>query len=63
MRGKKTFFCKNVLLYTINKPPVVLKIIISYFSYILKIMSRNTFPEPNLTVLLGSKFTAINEIK
>ena len=42
MRGKHILFCKNVLLYTINNHFVVLKIIISSFSY----MSRNTFPEP-----------------
>ena len=29
-----------------NNLPVVLEIIISKFSYCLKIMSRNTFPEP-----------------
>ena len=42
---KKTFFCKNVLLYNINNKYMVLEIIISKFPWILKIMSRNTFPE------------------
>ena len=43
---KHIFFCNNVLLYTINNISMVLKIIISKFSCILKMMSRNTFPEP-----------------
>ena len=43
---KKHIFSKNVLLYIINNLYVVLDIIISKFSYSLKIMSRNTFPEP-----------------
>ena len=43
---KKTFCCKNVLLYTINNISMVFEIIISKFSLILKIMYRNTFPEP-----------------
>ena len=33
------------MLYTINNLSVVLNIIISKFSYSLKTMSRNTFPE------------------
>ena len=41
---KKTFFCKSVWLYIINNLFVVLEIIISKFSYNLKIISRNTFP-------------------
>ena len=45
MRQNK-FFCKNVLLYTIDNISMVLEIIISYFSCILKRMSSNTFPEP-----------------
>ena len=44
--GENTFFCKTVLLYTINNPSVVMEIIISKFSYSLKIRSGNTFPEP-----------------
>ena len=43
---KKTFFCKNVLLYTINNISMVLEIIIIKFSCIFKTMSRNTIPEP-----------------
>ena len=43
---KKTFFCKNVLLYTINNISMAMNINISKFSCILKIISRNTFPEP-----------------
>ena len=43
---KITFFCKNVLLYTINNISMVLEIIIIKLSCILKIMSRSTFPEP-----------------
>ena len=43
---KKFFFCKNVLLYTINNIDMVLEIIISKFSCIWKMMSSNTFPEP-----------------
>ena len=38
--------CKNVLIYTINNLFLVLEIIISKFSYSLKMMPRNTFPEP-----------------
>ena len=49
--GKNTFFCKNVLLYTINFLSILLKIIIIKFSCILKIVSRNTFLNLNLTVL------------
>ena len=37
---------KNVMTYTINNIFIVLKIIISKYSYILKIMSRYTFSEP-----------------
>ena len=44
--SKNTFFCKNVLLYTINNNSRVLEIIISKLSCILKMMFRNTFPEP-----------------
>ena len=43
---KKYFFCKNVVLNTINTTSMVLEIIINKFSCILKMMSRNTFPEP-----------------
>ena len=43
---KNTYFCKNALLCIINNLPVVLEIIISKFSYCLKMMSRNTFAEP-----------------
>ena len=42
----KIFFCKNVLPYTINNISMVLEIIIIKFSYILEMMSGNTFPEP-----------------
>ena len=42
---KKNIFCKNVLLYIVNNLSVVLEIIISKFSYCLKMMSRNTLPE------------------
>ena len=46
-RRKNIFiFCKNVFLYTIINRYMVLQIIISKFSCILKMMSRNTFPEP-----------------
>ena len=45
MRNKH-IFCKNVMLYTINYISMVLKIIIIKLTCILKIMSRNTFPEP-----------------
>ena len=38
--------CKNVLLYNINNLSMVLEILISKFSYFLKMMCRNTFPEP-----------------
>ena len=38
--------CKNALLCIINNLPVVLEIIIREFSYCLKMMSGNTFPEP-----------------
>ena len=40
------YFCKNILLYTIISIAMVLKIIISKCSFILKMMFRNTFPEP-----------------
>ena len=43
---KTYFYFKNVLLYTINNISMLLEIIISYFSCILKMMSRNTFHEP-----------------
>ena len=43
---EKHIFCKNVLLYTINNISMVLEIIIIKFSCILKIMFRNTIPEP-----------------
>ena len=43
---KTHFFCKKVLLYTKINLSVVLEITISKFSYSLKMMSRNTFPEP-----------------
>ena len=43
---KNTFFCKNTLLCIIINLPVVLETIISKFSYCLKMMSRNTFSEP-----------------
>ena len=43
---KNIFFLKNVLLYTIINISMLLEIIISKFSCILKMMSRNRFPEP-----------------
>ena len=43
---KNTFFCKDVLLNTINNISIVLEIIIIKFSCILKMISRNTIPEP-----------------
>ena len=43
---KKYFFCKIKSLYTINNLCVVIEIISSYFSYGLKMMSRNTLSEP-----------------
>ena len=43
---KTHFFCKNVLLYTIINISMVLEIIISKFFCILKMTSRNTFPQP-----------------
>ena len=46
MMKKHIFFCNNVLLYTINNLSMVLEILISKFSYSLKIISRITFPEP-----------------
>ena len=39
-------FCKNILIYSINNTSMVLEIFVSQFSCILKIMARNTFPEP-----------------
>ena len=42
---KHIFFCKNELLFSINNLSLVLEIIISWFSYSYKIMSRNTFPK------------------
>ena len=45
--GKKHIFCKYVLLYTVNKPLCdIYEKVMSQFSYSLKMMSRNTFPEP-----------------
>ena len=41
--GKKW---KNLLLYSINNTSMAFEIIIIKFSCILKIMSRNTFSEP-----------------
>ena len=46
MMKKHVFFCKTVLLYTINNISMVLEIIIIKFSCILKIVSSDTFPEP-----------------
>ena len=46
MWGKKTFFCKIKSLYTINNLSVVIEMIAVYFSYGLKMMSRNTLSEP-----------------
>ena len=43
---KNIFFCKNVLLYSITNISMVLEIIIGKLSCNLKMMSRNTFPEP-----------------
>ena len=43
---KNTFFCKNILLYTTNNRSVVVEIFVIKFSYSLKMMSRNTLPEP-----------------
>ena len=43
---KTYFYFKNVLLNTINNISMLLEIIIIKFSCILKMMSRNTFPEP-----------------
>ena len=40
------FFCKIKSLYTINNLCVVIEIIASYFPFSLKMMSRNTLPEP-----------------
>ena len=38
-------YCKNALLCIVNNLSVVLEIIIRKFSYCLKMMFRNTFPE------------------
>ena len=38
--------CKNILLYSITNISMIWEIIISKLSCILKIMSRNTFSEP-----------------
>ena len=43
---KKHFFCKDVLLYAIITISMVLETIISKFSCILKMISRNNFPDP-----------------
>ena len=45
MRKNKSF-CNHVLIYTLNNVSMVLEIIIIKFSCIFKMMSRNTFPEP-----------------
>ena len=44
--SKTTFYCKNVLLNTINNICMVLEIIIIKCICTLKMMSRNTFAEP-----------------
>ena len=46
VRKNTFFFCKNVLIYTINNIAMVSEIIISKFSCILKMMTSNTFPKP-----------------
>ena len=46
-RKKKKFFYKNILLYTENNRSAVVKILVCNLSYSLKIMSRNTLPEPD----------------
>ena len=46
MWKKRIFFCKNVLLYTLINISMVLEIIFSKCSFILKIMSSNNFLEP-----------------
>ena len=43
---QNTFLCKIVSLYIINNLSVILEIIFCKFSISLKIMSRNTFPDP-----------------
>ena len=58
-RGEKKqhFFCKKVLLYTINNISLLMEIIIIKFSCILKMMSRNIFPEhqPDSASYINSK--------
>ena len=45
----KHIFCKNISIYVINNISVLVNIIFIKFSYSLKIMSRNSFsdPQPN----------------
>ena len=43
---QNTFLCKIKSPYTINNLCVIIEIIASYFSYVLKMMSRNTLSEP-----------------
>ena len=43
---KTHFFCKNLLLFTINNISMVLEITIIKFSCILKMIPRITIPEP-----------------
>ena len=44
---ENTFICKIKSLYTINKLCVVIEIIANYFPYGLKMLSRNTEPQPD----------------
>ena len=67
MKKKNPLFCKNVLIYTINKTYMVQEIIISKFSCNLKIMSRYSFLEPQpdsaLYIILKDgilRFTSFN---
>ena len=43
---KNLFFCTIISLLTINNQSMVFEIFVSKYDYSLKIISRNTFPEP-----------------
>ena len=63
MRKKTHFFCKNELIYTINNPSVILEVSLSKFSYSLKMMSRNTFSEPQPDSASYPIFLSITEVQ
>ena len=57
---KNTFFCQIKSIYTINNLCVVIEINASYFSYCLKMMSRNTLSEPQPDNASYSQLVCIN---